>query len=64
MRGAAARNLAGIDVAIPLGRLTVITGVSGSGKSTLVEEVLVASLRAAAGRVGCQAVEAPRAQAR
>jgi excinuclease ABC subunit A len=45
--GADLRNLDGIDVPIPLGRLTVITGVSGSGKSTLVEDVLAASLRRA-----------------
>jgi excinuclease ABC subunit A len=49
------RNLAGFDVSIPAGRLTVITGVSGSGKSTLVEDVLVASL-AAGSPVGCLAV--------
>ena len=33
-------NLKGIDVVIPLGLLTVVTGVSGSGKSSLIEEVL------------------------
>lgn len=33
-------NLRGIDVRIPLGTLTLITGVSGSGKSTLLEDVL------------------------
>ncbi|MCU0799562.1 MAG: excinuclease ABC subunit UvrA [Candidatus Thermoplasmatota archaeon] len=33
-------NLKGMDVAIPLGTFTCITGVSGSGKSTLVDEVL------------------------
>lgn len=42
-----ANNLKGIDVAIPIGAWTVITGVSGSGKSTLLEEVIYrASLRA------------------
>ncbi|HEY5196563.1 MAG TPA: excinuclease ABC subunit UvrA [Solirubrobacteraceae bacterium] len=38
--GAAAHNLRGIDVGIPLGTLTCVTGVSGSGKSSLVNEVL------------------------
>jgi excinuclease ABC subunit A len=38
--GAAAHNLRGIDVRIPLGTLTCVTGVSGSGKSSLVNEVL------------------------
>ena len=56
VRGAHQRNLVGLDAPIPLGRITVVTGVSGSGKSTLVEEVLVASL-AAGQAIGCQAVE-------
>ena len=56
VRGACLRNLQGIDVAIPLGRLTAITGVSGSGKSTLVEDVLVASLEKGA-PVGCGAID-------
>jgi len=44
--GAQANNLKGIDVAIPLGVLTVITGVSGSGKSTLVNDILYRALAA------------------
>jgi len=40
VRGAAENNLKDIDVSIPLGTLTCVTGVSGSGKSSLVEEVL------------------------
>ncbi|MEO8082396.1 MAG: excinuclease ABC subunit UvrA [Ardenticatenales bacterium] len=38
--GATENNLRGIDVGIPLGTLTVVTGVSGSGKSTLVLDIL------------------------
>ncbi|MCC7417051.1 MAG: excinuclease ABC subunit UvrA, partial [Acidobacteria bacterium] len=37
-------NLKDLDVRVPLGALTVVTGVSGSGKSSLVEDVLYASL--------------------
>ena len=40
IRGACLHNLHNIDVAIPLGCLTVVTGVSGSGKSSLARDVL------------------------
>jgi len=44
VRGAAMNNLRHIDVRIPLGVLTLVTGVSGSGKSSLVNEILYKQL--------------------
>ncbi|MEM7029193.1 MAG: excinuclease ABC subunit UvrA [Chloroflexota bacterium] len=46
IRGAQENNLQNVDVTIPLGVFTCITGVSGSGKSTLIHEILYKKLYA------------------
>ena len=51
--GARENNLKNIDVHIPLGVLTCVTGVSGSGKSSLVNEILYKSLAKHLNRARC-----------
>ncbi|MCM2336960.1 MAG: hypothetical protein NDI66_09280, partial [Pseudomonas sp.] len=49
VRDAKLHNLQSVEARLPLGRLTVVTGVSGSGKSTLARDVVHASLHALLG---------------
>lgn len=51
--GARENNLKNIDVQIPLGILTCVTGVSGSGKSSLINEILYKSLAHSLNRARC-----------
>ena len=54
IRGAAENNLRHIDVSIPLGAFTCVTGVSGSGKSSLINEILFKRLGADLNRMKCR----------
>ena len=51
VRGARENNLKNVDVSIPLGTFTCVTGVSGSGKSSLVNEILYKKLGVALNRM-------------
>lgn len=61
--GARLHNLRSVDAKIPVGRLSVVTGVSGSGKSTLAREVLLDNLMQAVsqgkapGWAGCESIK-------
>lgn len=55
IRGACLHHLDNLDVELPTGCMTVVTGVSGSGKSSLIRSVLGASARAKAS-TGCREV--------
>ncbi len=55
IRGAAENNLQNIDVSIPLGTFTCVTGVSGSGKSSLVNEILYKKLACDLNHAKCRA---------
>lgn len=57
IKGARENNLKNIDVSIPLGVMTAVTGVSGSGKSSLTNEILYKHLAKTLNRARCIAGE-------
>lgn len=56
IRGASTNNLQNVDVDVPLGVLTVVTGVAGSGKSSLIHGSLPDGKTVSCGKLGEQAV--------
>ena len=54
VRGASENNLKHLDVSVPLGTFTAVTGVSGSGKSSLVNEILYKKLAVDLNRAKCR----------
>ncbi len=60
IRGARGFNLKQVNVRIPLGTLTVVSGVSGSGKSTLINRILQPALLARLGREGPEPLDHDR----
>jgi len=62
LKGANANNLKSVDAGIPLGRLTVLTGVSGSGKSSLMRASLLPAVKNAMAKPGTRGQE-PRTYA-
>jgi len=54
LTGCQVHNLRHLDAAVPLGRLTVLTGISGSGKSTLMHSCIAVAATAASGRTRSQ----------
>ena len=60
--GCRENNLSGIDVHIPLGTLTCVTGVSGSGKSSLVNEIIAKKLAATLNHARVRAGKHDRAE--
>ena len=45
VKGAYLHNLKGVDIEIPLGVITVVTGVSGSGKSSFVRDIFYEGMK-------------------
>ena len=64
VEGASLHNLQNVRAKVPLGRLSVVTGVSGSGKSTLARDVLLASLATRLPGVGKPPADRPRGRGR